>query len=193
MARIGYPIIEARADGSFVVTKHDGTGGRVDRSTIVHQLAYEMGDPENYMTPDVVADFTSFAIDDQGGDRVALTGVRGKPATDTYKVSMSYSDGWKSVGQLTISGPDALAKARLCSDIVWERLAFDGFEYADDEKLIEFVGANVCHAGIPVPEAQTSRSEVVLRHGRQGARPRQRSTASVQRAGAARHLAARPA
>ncbi|MCP3917567.1 MAG: DUF1446 domain-containing protein [bacterium] len=167
MARIGYPVIEAHPDGSFFVTKHEGTGGAVDRSTVAHQLAYEMGDPAEYMTPDVVADFTSFELTDLGGDRVGITGVRGAPATPTYKVSMSYQDGWKSVGQLTVSGPDALEKARLCSDIVWERLAMDGFEYADEEKLIEFVGANVCHAGIPVPGAEEP-SEVVLRLGVKG-------------------------
>jgi hypothetical protein len=167
MARIGYPIIEARPDGGFIVTKHDGTGGMVDIDTVTHQLAYEMGNPENYITPDVCADFTSFEMTPDGPDRVRIEGVRGLPATDTYKVSLSYSDGWKSTGQLTISGPDALEKARLCSDVVWQRLAMDGFEYADDERLIEFVGANVCHAGIPVPGAAEP-SEVVLRLGVKG-------------------------
>jgi len=167
MARIGYPIIEAYADGTFFITKHDGTGGLVDESTVVHQLAYEMGDPANYITPDVVADFTSFRLEDQGSDRVRVSGVKGRPATDTYKVSLSYQDGWKAVGQLTISGPEALAKARLASDIVWERLAMDGFEYAEDEKLVELVGANVCHAGIAV-DGENDPVEVVLRLGVKG-------------------------
>lgn len=167
MAMIGYPVIEARPDGTFTVTKHEGTGGRVTRDTVVHQLSYEMGDPANYITPDVVADFTSFSITDEGNDRVRIEGVKGHPATPTYKVSMSYQDGWKSVGQLTISGPDALAKAKLASDIVWARLAYDGFEYSEDEKLIEFVGANVCHEGVPVPGADDP-SEVVLRLGVKG-------------------------
>ncbi|MFT5155438.1 MAG: hypothetical protein ACI841_005453, partial [Planctomycetota bacterium] len=131
------------------------------------QLAYEMGDPANYITPDVVADFTSFTLSDDGPDRVRISGVKGKPATPTLKVSMSYSDGWKALGQLTISGPDAIDKARLCADIVWERLAFDGFEYAEDERLVEFVGANVCHAGIAV-EGQNDPPEVVLRMGVKG-------------------------
>ena len=167
MAMIGYPVIEARPDGSFTVTKHEGTGGMVTRDTVVHQLGYEMGDPANYITPDVVADFTSFELEDEGDDRVTIRGVKGRPATPTYKVSMSYGDGWKSVGQLTISGPDALEKAKLASDVVWARLAYDGFEYADDERLIEFVGANVCHDGIPVPGADDP-SEVVLRLGVKG-------------------------
>lgn len=167
LARIGYPIIEAHPDGTFVVTKHDNTGGLVDVSTVTHQLCYEMGDPENYFTPDVIADFTSAQLMEAGPDRVEVSGVKGAPPTPTYKVSMSYEDGWKSSGQLTISGPDALDKARLCARIVWERLALDGFEYGPDERLEEFVGANVCHAGLDVPEAAEP-SEVVLRMGVKG-------------------------
>jgi hypothetical protein len=167
MAMIGYPIIEAQADGTFHVTKHAGTGGMVTRSTVVHQLAYEMGNPSAYLTPDVVADFTSFQITDEGQDRVRIDGVRGSVATPTYKVSMSYQDGWKSVGQLTVSGPDALAKAERCAEVVWERLAYDGFTYSDEQRMVEFVGANVCHEGIPIPEAGEP-SEVVLRMGVKG-------------------------
>jgi hypothetical protein len=167
MARIGYPIIEASPDGSFVVTKHANTGGRVDVSTVSHQLAYEMGDPSNYITPDVCADFTSFEIRDEGDDRVRLTGVKGAPPTPTYKVSLSYHDGWKAVGQLTVSGPDALEKARLCSEIVWQRLSMDGFEYSEGERLIEFLGANVCHDGIEVAGAAQP-AEIVLRLGVKG-------------------------
>jgi len=167
MARIGYPIVEASPDGSFVVTKHEGTGGIVDESTVVHQLAYEMGDPENYVTPDVVADFTSFRLAGDGANRVRVSGVAGKAPTQTYKVSMSYHDGWKAVGQLTVCGPEALDKARLCSDIVWERLASDGFEYAPEERLTEFLGANVCHAGIRAADAADP-PEVVLRLGVKG-------------------------
>ncbi|MEZ5979111.1 MAG: acyclic terpene utilization AtuA family protein [Planctomycetota bacterium] len=167
MAMIGYPIVEASADGDFVVTKHDGTGGRVDVSTVTHQLCYEMGDPANYITPDVVADFTSVTLEQVGRDRVAVRGAKGSPATPTYKVSLSYADGWKALGQLTVSGPDALAKAKLCADVVWKRLAYDGFEYAPEERLVEFVGANVCHAGIAIPEAGEP-SEVVLRMGVKG-------------------------
>jgi hypothetical protein len=167
MAMIGYPIIEAQADGTFHVTKHAGTGGMVTRSTVAHQLAYEMGDPSAYLTPDVVADFTSFQITDEGQDRVRIDGVRGSIATPTYKVSMSYQDGWKSVGQLTVSGPNALAKAKRCAEIVWERLAYDGFTYSDEQRMVEFVGANVCHEGITIPEAGEP-SEIVLRMGVKG-------------------------
>ena len=167
MAMIGYPIIEAYADGSFVVTKHDGTGGRVDRNTVTHQLAYEMGNPADYLTPDVRADFTSFQMEEEAADRVRITGVTGKEATPTYKVSMSYHDGWKAMGQLVISGPDALAKAKLCAEVVWQRLAYDGFEYSEEERMVEFLGANVCHAGIEL-EGAGEPSEIVLRMGVKG-------------------------
>jgi len=167
LARVGYPIVEASADGAFVVTKHAGTGGLVDASAIAHQLAYEMGDPRHYLGPDVDADFTSFALADDGKDRVRISGVRGRAPTPTYKVSISYEDGWKATGQLTVSGPDALDKAKLCADIVWKRLAMDGYEYAPEEKLVEFLGTNVCHAGIEA--AAGTPSDVVLRMGVKGA------------------------
>jgi hypothetical protein len=98
---------------------------------------------------------------------VRRSGGRGEPATDTYKVSISYHAGWKSVGELTISGPDARDKALLCADIVWKRLAFDGFHYASEERLVELVGANTCHAGIDVAGADDP-PEVVLRMGVKG-------------------------
>lgn len=168
MAMVGYPIIEASADGSFVVTKHAGTGGLVTPRTILHQLVYEMGDPRNYIGPDCGADFTSIRMEQVGPDRVRCTGAKGSAPTPTYKVSISYQDGWKALGQLTISGPDALAKAKLCAEIVWKRLAYDGCTFNDAEKTVEFVGANVCHAGIAVPHADEP-NEVVLRIGVKGA------------------------
>ncbi|MCC7014656.1 MAG: DUF1446 domain-containing protein [Planctomycetes bacterium] len=168
MALIGYPIVEAAPDGTFVVTKHAGTGGLVTPRSILHQLVYEMGDPRNYIGPDCTADFTSIRMEQVGPDRVRCSGARGGAPTPTYKVSISYQDGWKALGQLTISGPDALDKAKLCAEIVWRRLAYDGVTFSDDQKLVEFVGANVCHAGIDVPHASDP-SEVVLRIGVKGA------------------------
>ena len=164
MAMIGYPIVEAAPDGSFTITKHPGTGGMVTPRTILHQLVYEMGDPRKYVGPDCCADFASIALEQSGPDRVRVTGAKGSPPTPTYKVSISYQDGWKALGSLTISGPEALAKARLCADVVWKRLAYDGCDFADDERLVEFVGGNVCHAGIDVPRADDP-PEVVLRIG----------------------------
>jgi hypothetical protein len=167
LAMVGYPIVEARADGGFAITKHAGSGGRVSVDTVRHQLVYEMGDPNRYLTPDVIADFGSVALEQDGPDRVRVSGARGSAPTPTYKVSLSYQDGWKALGQLTVSGPDALAKAQLCSDVVWKRLAYDGCTFSDEEKLVEFVGAGVCHAGIAGGEAADA-PEVVLRLGVKG-------------------------
>ena len=166
MARIGYPIIEARPDGTFTVTKHDDTGGRVNIQTVTSQLVYEMGDPANYITPDCIADFTSIQLKQESEDRVHVSGISGAKATDTYKVSLSYKDGYKLVGQLTVAGPDAVEKAKLCADIVFDRVALDGVEFAPEERFIEIVGTNVCHAGILSPPEEPA--EVILRIGAKG-------------------------
>lgn len=158
--RIGYPIIEGSEDGTFVVTKHEGTGGLINRETVISQLLYEMGDPRRYLGPDCTADFTSAKIEAVGKDRVQLSGIKGGAPTDTYKVSLSYQNGFKTTGQLTVSGPDAVAKAKLCADIVWGRLALDGCTFTENEKLVEIVGAGVCHEGIVKP---CDPPEVVLR------------------------------
>ena len=158
---LGYPVLEFSADGRFVVTKHDGTGGLVSVDTVGEQLVYEMGDPRNYITPDCVVDFTSIRLEQEARDRVAVSGVRGGPATDTYKVSISYLEGYKAVGQLTVSGPDALVKARICADALWGRLRRAGFDF--DDTLTEFVGANACHGAITGPADRVT--EVVLRVG----------------------------
>ena len=81
----GYPIVEVTKDGSFVVTKHDGTGGRVSVAGVTEQLLYEMGDPTNYITPDCVVDFTSIRLKQVGTDQVQVSGVAGRPATDSRR------------------------------------------------------------------------------------------------------------
>jgi hypothetical protein len=158
--RLGYPIAEVERDGTFVVTKHDGTGGLVTEDTIAEQLVYEMGDPTRYITPDCVADFTSIRLEQAGRDRVRVHGIKGGPATDTYKVSISYLEGYKAVGQLTVSGPDAEAKARICADAIWGRLARAGVTF--EETLTELVGLNACHG--PITDGARP-GEVVLRVG----------------------------
>jgi hypothetical protein len=126
-----------------------------------------MGAPARYLTPDVIADFTSVELAADGEDRVRVSGARGTAPTPTYKVSLSYQDGWKALGQLTISGPDALAKAQLAAEIVWKRLAYDGCEFSEEERLVEYVGAGVCHPGISGGESHDP-PEVVLRLGVKG-------------------------
>ncbi len=162
MADPGYPIIEALDDGTFAVTKHEGTGGRVTVPSVTEQLVYEMGDPGNYITPDCVADFTTIELSQDGPDRVLVSGVRGRPATDSLKVSISYSYGYKAIGTLVYAWPDALKKAKKADAILRERLDRLGLEF--EEMLTEFVGANATHgrlAGEPSPDI----AEVQLRIG----------------------------
>jgi len=137
--RIGYPVLEVHADGSFVVTKHAGTGGAVTVRTVTEQLVYEMGDPRSYITPDVVADFGSIRLEQAGRDRVRVWGVKGRPAPASLKVSASCFDGWKASGTLIISAPEAAEKARAFADLFWKRL---DLEFA--ETLTELVGHSAC-------------------------------------------------
>jgi hypothetical protein len=143
MANIGFPIVEASPDGTFVITKHDGTGGRVNIPSIKEQLVYEMGDPHEYITPDVVADFTTIQLEDDGPDRVRVFGIKGRPNTEFYKVSIAYSAGWKAVGTLVYAWPDALKKAQAADRILRERLDNLGLKF--DTILTEFVGVNATH------------------------------------------------
>jgi hypothetical protein len=143
MANIGFPIVEASPDGTFIVTKHEGTGGRVSIPSVKEQLLYEMGDPHEYITPDVVADFTTIQLEDAGENRVRVHGIAGHPNTDSYKVSIAYSDGYKSVGTLVYSWPDALEKSKAADQILRQRLDNLGLKF--DTILTEFVGANATH------------------------------------------------
>jgi hypothetical protein len=165
LSSVGYPIIEAYPDGSFVVTKHEGTGGRVSVQTVKEQLLYEMGDPEDYITPDVVADFTTIHLDADGENRVRVHGVRGGPRTDLLKVSIAYTDGFKAVGTLVYAWPDAVEKAQAADRVLRERLDRLGLRF--DEVLTEYVGWNACHgplAGPPPPDLP----EVTVRWGVRG-------------------------
>jgi hypothetical protein len=145
----GYPIIEAEPDGSFVVTKHDGTGGRVSVATVTEQLLYELGDPRVYVTPDCVADFTTIQLRQQGRDRVRVTGITGAPATDTLKVSVSYRYGYKAIGTLVYAWPDAYAKARRADRILRQRLRRLGLTF--EQILTEYVGVDATHGRLAGP------------------------------------------
>jgi len=159
---IGWPVVDVEADGAFTVTKPEGTGGMVTADTVTAQVLYEIGDPARYLTPDVVADFTSLQLVDEGGDRVRVSGVRGSPATDTYKVSVSLEAGWKATGQLVVAGPDAAAKAHAVADLLFARLAADGATFGAGERLVEVLGTGVVFPGM-VNGADPV--EVVLRVG----------------------------
>jgi hypothetical protein len=169
LANVGYPIIEAEPDGSFAATKHAGTGGRVTVASVKEQLLYEIGDPAAYITPDVIADFTTIQLQQDGDARVRFRGIRGKPATDQYKVSISYSAGFKAMGQMAYGWPDALKKARAADRILRERLERLGLKF--DAVRTEFLGAGACHgiaAAVPSAEIEPHLPEVVLRVGVRG-------------------------
>jgi hypothetical protein len=164
LARIGFPIIEAYPDGTFFVTKHLGTGGLVSVETVSEQLVYEIGDPAEYITPDCTADFTSIRLEQSGSDRVKVFGIKGRQATEFYKVSMSYADGYSAVSSLTYSAPQALKKAEAADKILRTRLDDLGLKF--DEIRTEFVGYNSCHG--PLVKKRDDLSEVVLRIGVRG-------------------------
>jgi len=170
LADIGYPILEAEADGRLVITKHAGTGGRVSVPSVTEQLLYEIGDPRSYASPDCIADFTTIRLQQAGADRVRLHGVRGRAATDSYKVSMSYFAGYKAAGWVCYAWPDAYRKAQAGDRILRGRLTRLGLRF--DAVHSEYLGASACHGGmpsaVPSPEMAAQLPEIVLRFGVRG-------------------------
>ena len=164
LANVGFPIAEAYPDGRFCVTKHGGTGGRVDSAVVKEQLLYELGDPRHYITPDCIADFTTIHLDDNGPDRVMVSGIRGGPRPPTLKTSITYSAGWKALGTLVYSWPDALAKAKAADRIVRQRLGDLGLTF--DEIHTEYLGAGACHGPAAAPNPDPP--EVQVRIGARG-------------------------
>ncbi len=154
---IGYPIVEVDADGSFVVTKHPGSGGLVSLDTVREQLFYEMGNPKAYITPDVVSDFSTIQLAADGQDRVRISGVKGHEPTPLYKVSMAFADGFKCIGEIAISGPHARRKAEAFAEIFWGRA---GKDFAATET--EIFGYNAFHRSMSHAEEG---NEVILRLG----------------------------
>jgi hypothetical protein len=165
LANIGFPIVEAAPNGEFVVTKHENTGGRVSVQSVKEQLLYEMGDPHGYITPDVIADFTTINLAADSENRVRVFGIKGKPNTEFYKVSIAYSAGWKAVGTLVYAYPEAYAKAQAADKILRARLEKLGLKF--DVILTEFVGVNATHGHL-AGEPSKDIPEVQLRFGVRG-------------------------
>jgi hypothetical protein len=164
-AGIGYPIAEMHANGEFGITKPPATGGCVNRDTVRQQLLYEVGDPAAYLTPDVVADFTSVSVDEVGSGVVRVHGARGFPATATYKASIAYRDGYMCSGTLAILG--TAQKARRCGEVLLERVRRAGFDL--ERTNIECIGAGALVPGVidvlpgPVGMNTNQPGEVMLR------------------------------
>ena len=160
LANVGYPIVDAQADGSFEIVKHPHTGGRINVAGVTEQLVYEMGNPCEYITPDCVADFTTIRLTQAGKDRVRVSGVRGKAATDKLKVSIAYFYGYKAVGTLVYAWPDALKKAQAADRLLRQRLKDLKLEF--EAIHTEFVGVDATHGRLArealeaddVPEVQ---------------------------------------
>ncbi|MDY0241496.1 MAG: acyclic terpene utilization AtuA family protein [Rhodospirillaceae bacterium] len=143
LARLGFPIAEVGEDGSFVITKVQGSGGAVTESTCKEQLLYEIHDPAAYYTPDVVADFSKITVRQAGPDRVAVTGASGRPRPDDLKVSVGYIDGYIGEGQISYAGPNAVARGRLALSIVAERLK--STNVATSELRFDLIGVDSIH------------------------------------------------
>jgi hypothetical protein len=166
LANVGYPIVDARPDGTFDIVKHAKTGGKISVPGVTEQLVYEMGDPREYITPDCVADFTTIQLRQAGKDRVRVSGIKGRPATDKLKVSIAYFYGYKAVGTLVYAWPDALKKAQAADRIVRQRL--QDLKLRFDAIHTEFVGANATHGPLAEPTRSDDLAEVQLRIGVRG-------------------------
>ena len=140
---VGFPLAEVQADGSAVITKLPGTGGRVDRLTCTAQLLYEIEDPARYLQPDVVADFSGVQIDDLGGDRVRVSGASGQARPDELKVTLGYRDGFIGEGQISYAGPGARARGEMALAVLEQRLKRAGLEAL--EHRAELIGVNAMH------------------------------------------------
>ena len=162
-SEIGYPIAVCRADGSFTLTKPPKTGGLVSVASVGEQLLYEIGDPANYIMPDVICDFTQVSMTQSGPDQVDVRGARGRAPTPYYKVSSTYLDGFRSTAQLTIVGVDAAKKAQRTAETILERTRkiFAEHNYGDyTDTNIEVIGAESCFG--PRATVQNPR-EVIMR------------------------------
>jgi len=158
---IGFPVVEVSADGFCVVTKPANTGGAVTIPIVKEQLLYEIGDPGNYLSPDVTVSFLTLRVEAAGENRVRVSGATGRAPTDSYKVSATYRDGYKAHGMLTVFGHDAVRKARHAGEGILRRLQERSCVYR--ETLIECLGTGASVRGIVSRMSDTHLVETVLR------------------------------
>lgn len=158
---MGFPIAEVDAAGGCVITKPPNTGGIVSEEIIKEQLLYEIGDPDRYISPDAVVSFLNLKVEQSGLDRVRVSGAKGRPATDEYKVSVSYHDGFRTEAMLTIFGPQAAKKAYRSGEIILERVWLAGYNLK--QYSVECLGNLDVAAGVLAAEAPQDLRECVLR------------------------------
>jgi len=140
---VGFPLAEVDADGSAVIAKLAGTGGRIDRLSCTAQLLYEIEDPARYLQPDVVADFSQVHLQQLGPDRVRVSGAGGSARPALLKATLGYRDGWIGEGQISYAGPGALERGRLALQVLEHRLQRLGL--AGLERRAELIGVEAMH------------------------------------------------
>lgn len=161
---MGMPIVEVSADGSFIMTKTAGTGGLVAPASVGEQMLYEIGDPQRYILPDVICDWSQVRLEQVGSDRVLVKGARGLGRTDSYKVSATYADGWRAITTLTLAAIDAPAKAERVAEAILTRCRriFRGRNLGDFRQVsVEVLGAEAAYGA----NARARTREVVLKIG----------------------------
>jgi hypothetical protein len=162
LAHIGYPIAEVSNDGSAVITKAPGSGGRVNFDTVRQQLLYEVHDPHAYLSPDVVLDMSTLRLDDLGHDRVRVSGATGRARPEALKVVAGFHDGYKAEVTWGFSWPDAYEKAQAAVGIVKTRLAEKRIQH--EELFVEYPGLDSAHGALaPLPERLDELNEVWVR------------------------------
>ncbi len=163
LAGLGYPFVDVTADGAITLGKTPNSGGRLDVATCTEQVLYEIHDPTSYITPDCVLDVTDVEFHPETIDRVRVTGARGRPRTPTYKVVVGYFDGYIGSGEISYAGINAVARARLATEVIKERLRRRGLTYS--EMRCDLIGMNSLHGedGRPKPEPYEVRVRVAAR------------------------------
>lgn len=161
IGHIGYPIAEVSEDGSAVITKAPGTGGRVSFDTVREQLLYEVHDPRNYVSPDVVLDMGTLCLDDLGDDRVRVRGAQGRPRPEKLKIVGGYRDGWMGQATFGYSWPQAYRKAERTAEIIKELMREQ--KMACDEIRVEYLGYDSILGPLADPSQRENLNEVYLR------------------------------
>ncbi|SFM16589.1 acyclic terpene utilization AtuA family protein [Pelosinus propionicus] len=160
LARLGFPIAQVQEDGTFVITKVPGSGGKVTLATCKEQLLYEIHNPAAYITPDVVADFTGVQFTQIGENEIQVTGGKGQAKTEFLKASIGYVDSYMGEGQISYAGPGAVKRGKLALEIVEERLKLMGVSY--QELKLDLIGINSLH-GANLSETEHEPYEVRAR------------------------------